>query len=401
MKPLDVLRLAAQSLTGHRLRSGLIVMAMAIGVTGVVSLTWLGDAARLYVTGEFESLGTNLVVVLPGKTETVGGAPPLFGETPRDLTIDDALALQRSRNVTVVAPVIVGNAPVARGRFDREVTVIGTTPELFEVRRLALAHGRTWESGEPHMARAVCVLGGKLVTDLFGNEPALGQWVRIGDRRFRVVGTLRSEGRSMGLDLHDMVIVPVASAQALFNREGLFRILVEAPTREAVARVEQEIPRIIAARHEGEEDVTVITEEAVLETFDGILVALTLSVAGIASISLLVAGILVMNVMVVAVSQRREEIGLLKALGAPPRQIRNLFLTEAVLLSVSGALVGLFLGESVTHVASRLLPVLAAGAPWWAGASAVSFAAGTGILFGVLPARRAAALDPVAALSKR
>lgn len=401
MKALDVLRLAAQSLIAHRLRSGLIVVAMAIGVTGVVSLTWLGNAARLYVSGEFESLGTNLVVVLPGKSETVGGAPPLFGQTPRDLTIDDALTLVRSRNATRVAPIIVGNAPVARGRIDREVTVIGSTPELFEVRHLDLAHGRTWENDDPHRAQAVCVLGARLVADLFGDEPALGSWVRIGDRRFRVVGTLRSEGRSMGLDLHDMVIIPVASAQALFDRLGLFRVLVEAPTRDAVVRLEEEIPRVIAARHEGEEDVTVITEESVLATFDEILLALTLSVAGIASISLLVAGILVMNVMVVAVSQRQEEIGLLKALGAPPGQIRNLFLTEALLLSLTGGVLGLCLGQSVTFLVSHLYPVLEAGAPAWAVAAAVSIAGGAGVLFGVLPARRAAALDPVLALSRR
>ncbi len=401
MRTLDILRFAIQSLTGHRLRSALIVLAMGIGVTGVVVLTWLGDAARTYVMGEFRSLGTNLVVVLPGKAETVGGAPPLFGETPRDLTIDDALALERSPNVQAVAPVIVGNAPVARGRFDREVTVIGSTPELFEVRHLKIGRGSIWDPGQPHRARAVCVLGARLVEDLFGNEPVLGQWVRIGDRRFRVIGTLLSEGRSLGMDLHDMVVIPVASAQALFDRVGLFRILVQAPSREAVTRAESELPGIIAARHEGEEDVTVITEESVLGTFDRILEALTLSVAGIASISLLVAGILVMNVMVVAVSQRREEIGLLKALGAPPAQIRSLFLAEAVLLSVTGALCGVAVGEVATRLVSRLYPVLAPGTPLWAVAAALGMDLGTGILFGVLPARRAARLDPVLALSRR
>lgn len=401
MRAFDILRFAAHSLVGHRLRSGLIVLAMGIGVTGVVVLTWLGDAARNYVMGEFQSLGTNLVVVLPGKAETVGGAPPLFGETPRDLTIDDALALERSPWVEAVAPVIVGNASVARGRFDREVTVIGSTPELFEVRKLSLARGSVWERGEPHRARPVCVLGARLVADLFGGDPALGQWVRVGDRRFRVIGTLLSEGRSLGLDLHDMAIIPVASAQALFDREGLFRVLVQAPSREAVVRAETELPRIIAARHEGEEDVTVITEESVLGTFDRILEALTLAVAGIASISLVVAGILVMNVMVVAVSQRREEIGLLKALGAPPGQIRAVFLAEAVLLSVTGALAGLALGEAVTRLVSRLYPVLAPGTPLWAAAAALGIALSTGILFGVMPARRAAELDPVLALSRR
>ncbi len=205
----------------------------------------------------------------------------------------------------------------------------------------------------------------------------------------------------MGVDLEEIVVIPVASAQALFDSPALFRLLIKARSRRAVSRVERDVVQILKERHQGEEDVTLITQDAVLSTFDRILHALTLVIGSIASVSLLVAGILVMNVMVVAVSQRREEIGLLKALGAPPGQIRSLFLAEAVLLSVTGALCGVAVGEVATRLVSRLYPVLAPGTPLWAVAAAMGMALGTGILFGVLPARRAARLDPVLALSRR
>jgi len=397
----DVLGFAVRTLKSYRLRSGLIMLAMAVGVIGVVVLTWLGDAARVYITGEFSSLGTNLIVVLPGRSETTGGAPPVLGETSRDLTLDDALAVARSPGVLMVAPVVAGNAPVAVGRLDREATILGTTPEMFEIRHLPMARGRPWPGGDPSRARPVCVLGAKIKEELFGSRPAINQWVRISDRRYRVVGVIASRGRSIGIDLEEIVVIPVASAQALFDSPALFRLLIKARSRGAVARVQRDTIEILKKRHQGEEDVTLITQDAVLSTFDKILHVLTLVIGGIASISLLVAGILVMNVMVVAVSQRREEIGLLKAVGASPGKIRNLFLAEAVLLSMGGAGVGLLLGEGATYLVSYHYPLLVGGAPSWVLAPAFLVAVITGLVFGVAPARRAAALDPVLALSRR
>lgn len=401
MRLWDILAFAGGTLNSYRLRSGLIMLAMAVGVLGVVVLTWLGDAARLYITGEFSSLGTNLIVVLPGRAETTGGAPPILGETERDLTLDDALAVARLPGVYKVAPVVAGNAPVASGRLDREATILGTTPEMFEIRHLRLARGRPWLEGDPGRARPVCVLGAKIKAELFGNQPAMHRWVRISDRRYRVVGIIASRGRSIGLDLEEIVVIPVASAQALFDSPALFRLLIKARNRAVVPRLEKDVVQTLKRRHQGEEDVTFVTQDAVLATFDKILHVLTLVIGGIASISLLVAGILVMNVMVVAVSQRREEIGLLKAVGASPQKIRNLFLAEAVLLSMSGAGIGLLLGEGATHVVARYYPLLAGGAPAWVLAPAFLVAAATGLVFGVAPARRAARLDPVLALSRR
>jgi putative ABC transport system permease protein len=315
--------------------------------------------------------------------------------------VDDAFALLRSPHIQRVAPLMLGAAPVAWQSREREVTILGSTPDLQAVRHLRMAYGRFLPLTDPYRASPVCVLGAKVLAELFGPQPALGQWVRIGDRRFRVVGVLASEGRSLGLDLEDMAIVPVASAQMLFDRVSLFRVLVEARTRESMPLAAQDIRDLIRRRHAGEEDVTVITQDAVLATFDRIFKAMTLAVAGIAAISLLVAGILIMNVMLVAVSQRTEEIGLLKALGASAPQISVLFLSEAALLSFAGACCGVVLGIAGVWMGRRLYPEFPLTVPLWSVGAAVALALAMGFLFSVLPARRAAALDPVRALSRR
>ncbi|NNM79131.1 MAG: FtsX-like permease family protein, partial [Gallionella sp.] len=237
--------------------------------------------------------------------------------------------------------------------------------------------------------------------ELFGQQNAIGAWVRLGDRRFRVVGVMASQGESMGFNTDEIVIVPVASAHLLFNTSGLFRILVEAKSRDTILAAQRETEAIIVRRHHGERDVTVITQDAVLATFDRILRALTLAVGGIAAISLSVAGILIMNVMLIAVSQRVKEIGLLKALGAPAVQIRNLFFAEAILLSGIGSVVGLLLGEAGVLLIGQIYPSLPVSAPWWAVVAAIGTSLGTGILFSVWPARRAARLDAVTALAGR
>ncbi|MEE8286080.1 MAG: ABC transporter permease [Gammaproteobacteria bacterium] len=401
MTATDVLKYAAGSVFGYRARTLLTLLAMGIGVASVIVLTALGEGARRFVTGEFQSLGTHLLIVLPGRSETTGGPPPLLGETPRDLTLDDALALEHSRAVRRIAPIAVGSAGVSYREREREVMIIGSTAAFLDIRHLKMASGRFFSIGDPRRASPVCVLGAKLKNELFGAAPAIGRWVRVGDRRFRVVGTLASEGRSIGLDLEDIAIVPVAAAQALFDSYSLFRVLVEARSEEAIPRARRDILRIIRQRHEGEDDVTVISQDAVVATFDKIFTALTLTVVGIASISLAVAGILIMNVMLVAVSQRTTEVGLLKALGASSGTILRVFLVEATILSLVGAAVGVAVGYAAIQFVDRTYPLLPLGMPLWAVASAVFVAMTTGLLFGVLPARRAAKLDPVAALAGR
>ena len=379
----------------------MMLLAMSIGVASVVVLTALGEGARRYVVGEFASLGTHLLIMLPGRTETTGGAPPLFGETPRDLTLDDALALLRERSIRRIAPLTVGNAPVSFGSREREVTVIGATHDFFPIRHLTIGSGQALPAIDPQRGATVAVIGSGLRRELFGSQQVLGQWVRINDRRFRVIGVIGEGGESLGQNLDEMTVIPVASAQSLFDSPSLFRILIEARSKDDIARAKQAAREIIRQRHDGEDDVTIITQDALLSTFDKILRALTYTVGGIAAISLAVAGILIMNVMLVAVSQRVAEIGLMKALGASRGQVLRIFLVEAVMLATSGALTGLLIAAAGIGVLRHLFPAFPLSAPLWAPLAAVAVAVGAGLLFGVLPARRAARLDPVQALTGR
>ena len=401
MRSRDLMLLAFGAIRSHGLRSLLTVLGVCIGVSAVILLTSLGNSARSYVTGEFSELGTNMIIVLPGRNETTGGIPPIMGETPRDLTVDDALALGRSRRITAIAPLMIGSAPVSAGGLEREGNVIGTTEGMQTVRHLQLASGNFLSPSDPHIAAPVCVLGETLRKELFGTAKSLGEWLRIGDRRCRIIGVLAASGVSIGTDLDDMVIVPVATAQMLFNSSSLFRILLQVGTHSMPDDTEREIRRIIQDRHEGEDDITIIHQDSVVATFDEILLVLTVGIGSIAGISLAVAGILIMNIMLVSVSQRTSEIGLLRAIGAPAGQIRKLFLAEAVLLSLIGTLSGLLIGFLGAVLMHRLYPVLPLAVPTWAVLAAAGTAMLTGLVFGALPAIRAARLNPVAALSRR
>ncbi|MCB1929880.1 MAG: ABC transporter permease [Rhodocyclaceae bacterium] len=401
MRPFDLLRFALQAAAGSPLRTGLMALAMAIGVAAVVVLTALGDGARRYVVDEFNALGSNLVIVLPGRTETGGiGIGTLSTSTVRDLTLRDAAALLRADGVVRIAPLVVGDAEVSSGGRLRSSFVVGTTSDFARVRRLEMAQGRFLPDEGLERASSWAVIGATIRDELFGARPALGARLRIGDRRFRVIGVMAASGQGLGMNTDELVLIPAASAQAMFNTNTLFRILVEAQDRNALQRVKSQVETVLMARHDGERDVTLLTQDAVVGTFDRILAALTLAVAGIAAISLAVAGILVMNVMLVAVTQRTGEIGLLKALGATPATIRSAFLAEAALLSLAGAAIGLLLGFTGATMLRAAFPELPAYPPSWAVSAGLATSLVTGIGFGVLPARRAARLDPVLALAR-
>jgi len=398
----DCNRLAFGSVARNPMRTSMMLIATSIGDAAVLVLTSLGESARRFVIDEFQSLGTDLVIVLPGRSETTGVGPGIvMGETPRDMTLDDARASLRSPSVAIIAPVIIGSAAVSHGGLERETTILGTTRAFMEIRHWNMALGEFLPDVDMDRASPVCVIGRVIQEEIFGDVPPVGRWLRVGDRRCRVTGVLGDMGRSVMMDTDELVILPVVSAQALFDSPGLFRIIAQATDRDAIAGAKRDIRRIIMQRHYGEEDITVITQDAVLSTFDGIFRALTMALAGIASISLLVAGILIMNVMLVAVSQRTGEIGLLKALGAKKRQIMALFLTEAIFLACFGGLAGLVLGYVTVGVLEWFYPSLDFTPPLWAVGGALVIAIGCGVLFGIMPARRAANLDPIAALSGR
>jgi len=402
MRPLDTVRYGLGSLGSNPVRTALMLLAMSIGVAAVVLLTGIGNGARLYIVDKFAALGTSLVIVIPGRAETANNTPAtLVGETPRELTLEDAAAVMRSELVQRVAPLAIGELSAVRRGRERQVPVLGSTATFLDIHRLQLAKGPSLPEEDWNIARPVCILGAKVYSELFGREGPLGELIRLGGYRCRVIGILSSEGRSLGFDTQELVVVPVAFAQMLYNSSGLFRIVVEGREVEALPRLKEHIRATIAKRHYGEDDVTIITQDSILATFDKILRSLTLTVAGIAAISLIVAGILIMNVMLMSVAQRTAEIGLCRALGATRRQIMAMLVSEALLLSTIGGILGLLLGFAGAWGIAQVYPELTTVPPLWAVAAAMATALATGLIFSLLPAGRAARLDPIRALARR
>ena len=400
MRGEDLFSLARESLRLHRLRTGLTVLAVAIGVTAVLLLTALGEAAKRYVSQQFAGVGTNLVIVLPGRTETFGMGSGISAGT-RDLTLDDCEALlHRCPAVTDVAPVAVGTAAVEFGGRHRDAYVIGTTASYGRIRGLHAAAGQLLPEGDPRRGEQVAVLGSTVRRELFGASNPLGASVRIARGGFRVIGVLEPKGQSLGFDFDELVLVPVGAGMRLFNQSGLFRVMTQAASAEDIPGAQRQVRAVLTERHH-DEDFTLVTQDAMLKSFRSIIDALTLGLAGIAAISLAVAGIGIMNVMLVSVSERTAEVGLLKALGGDRRQIVSLFLTEALLLSAMGLGVGLAAGLGLMRVASGLFSGFEVRPSLTWTVAVAALALGAGAVFGLSPARRAASLPAVEALRGR
>jgi len=397
----DLFAFATGALRGHRLRTVLSLLGVAIGVAAVILLTSLGEGARVYVTGEFASLGTNLLILLPGKTETTG-LLPVVGGVPHDLTLADVEAIRRQvAGVRHLTPIVIGQATARFGEKSRELTVAGTTSELLPIRKIPIHVGRFLPEGEIERGERVVVIGSTVRTELFGALNPLGEILRVGDERFRVIGVLAPHGVSVGLSFDDMIYIPASQAMRMFNLRSVFRVLIELTANEAITRTKNDVLAVVAERHDHEEDITILTQDAVISTFGKVFAVLTAALTGIAAISLSVAGIGIMNVMLVSVSERTSEIGLLKALGATPAQVLALFLAEASILSIAGGAAGLAAGFGGAGLVRALYPSFPVEPPLWAVVSAILVSIAVGTLFGTLPARRAARLDPIAALSRR
>ncbi len=392
----DFIRLTGTSLLAHKLRSFLTMLSITVGITAVVLLTSIGEGLYKFVLSEFNQFGTTLVGINPGRVTTHGMTMGVFGST-RPLTIEDAEALKRLPFAKSVVALTQGNAEVEGNNRTRRTTIYGAGSAFPETFSMRISSGRFLPDDDPTAPRAFAVLGYKVKQELFGNLNPLGERIRIGGDRYRIIGVMEAKGQVLGFDLDDTVYIPAARGLNLFNREGLMEIDLLYEEGTSVAHVVAGIKRILKTRH-GREDFTITTQEQMLEVLGSILNVLTFAVGAIGSISLFVGGIGIVTIMTISVNERTTEIGLLRALGAKQGQVLSLFLGEAVVLSAVGGACGLLLGIGIAQLLHAILPAMPVHTPWTFVLLAEGLAIVIGLIAGVLPARRAARLDPVEAL---
>ena len=394
----DLWRLLLETLSTQRLRSFLTILGIVIGIASVVLLSSIGEGTRQAVSQQFNQFGTTVVGIRPGKVETFGISPGAFGGTTRPLTVEDGLSLRHVPGVRYVAPHVMGLAEVKAGERTRHVTVYGTVYEDQFVLQWYPRIGSFLPEGDPDLIPAVCVLGSKIAGELFPAASPLGAKVRVGQSRFTVVGVMSSKGQMLGFDMDDMAFIPVRRAMKLFNQHQVSEIHLFATSHSLIDRAVSEARRVLADRHGGEEDFTITTNADMLRVVDRVIGALSSGVLVIAAISVFVGAIGILTILWVTVHQRTAEVGLMKAVGASDRQILLIFLAEAALLSTAGGVIGLLVGWGGGLLLGALVPGFWIETPFWIIPVSVCSAALVGLAAGVIPAMRAARLDPIDAL---
>jgi putative ABC transport system permease protein len=391
MRFAEAWRVALGALRANRLRSGLTMLGVIIGVAAVVVLVAIGTGTKNEVEQQVEGLGSNLLLVFPGEASFTA-APAVSRLTLADVDAVVQVVGDRDRVAVQVASGETVRAGTA-SRFTSVLGVLENTPEVFprELRR-----GAYLSRSDVDTARRVAVLGARVAAELFADRDPIGQQITIAGVRFRVVGVFAPAGPSLGIDRDDQVHIPVTTAHRLLGTDRIDALAVQAPDRSRIHELGDQIVAELSARHP-ESQFSAVTQEEIIGVLGDILGVLTGVLAAIAGISLLVGGVGVSNIMLVSVRERVREIGLRKAVGARPRDIGLQFLIEAVMLTSIGGLLGIGLGVGSALLAAELSPVPAA-ITWWSMALAFGVSAAVGIAFGVVPAQRAARLDPVAAL---
>jgi putative ABC transport system permease protein len=398
MNGLEHIYSALRSILQNKVRAFLTTLGVIIGVMSVILLIALGESTQAYVEKEFAVMGSNVLIITPGKQETTGMFPISAG-SQRKLTYDIARAIERkATGITGVASNLIGLAKIRYRDRQRHVLMIGTTPDFEDVRQLHTQIGRFIDDTDIDRNNKVCVIGMTVKRELFGTKRALYKKISINGAKHMIVGILEERGMTLGIDLDDILITPLQSAQQIFGKDDLMEILVAARSQEDIPLAVESTREIVASAHDNNEDFTITDQDGMLSTFSRIFDMLRLLLAGIASISLLVGGIGIMNIMLVSVRERTREVGVRKAVGARQSDIAVQFLIEAITLSVIGGCIGILLGAAGAFGIRLFYPTLPIGISLWSAAMAFGFSMAVGVFFGVYPAMKAASVDPVIAL---
>lgn len=386
------------ALRANKMRAFLTTLGVIIGVLSVILLVSLGEGARMYLGETFAGMGSNLLQVTPGRRETKGfGAPPV--STVHKLTREDELALRhRASTLDGVSGLVNGGGTIRYLNRRRDTFVLGVGARFDEIRSMRVDQGRFFAEEDIDAHRRFAVLGRTVIRELFGEENPLGKVIKVADGEFRVIGLMETKGTTLGFDMDDLVFVPSTTAMDLFAMDGLSNLLARARDKVSVEPAIEEMTDILRRRHGEVVDFSVISQDDMLATVNGIMATMSLLLLAIAGVSLLVGGIGIANIMLVSVRERTREIGVRRAVGAKRRHILWQFLLEAIVISLLGGLVGLLTGGGLIGVAGLLIPNLPLHLSLDIVLVAIGFSALVGVLSGVIPAQRAANLDPVEAL---
>jgi putative ABC transport system permease protein len=402
MNFLESMQMAGKTLLSNKLRSALTMLGIVIGNASVIAMIGIGEGGQRYVKQQLESLGPNVLFVIPGNQAT----QRISNSLPKTLVLGDAEAI--ATQVPTIAAVTVelnSRQVVTYSNRNTNVNIIGTNPNFLIVRDFDVERGRFFSDVDMKRSNQVAVLGAKLADRLFSNSNPVGQQLRIKNTSFQVIGVLAAKGSNLGVDYDDAAMIPVmTAANRVVGRTSpygleLTFIVASAKNAQSVDAAVFQITNLLRQRHNitGEDDFTIRTQKDALQTVGQITGALTIMLAAIAGISLFVGGIGIMNIMLVSVTERTQEIGLRKAIGATQQDILLQFLIESVIVSAIGGLVGTGVGVGGIMLVAAFTPLEAAISPVAIG-TAVGISGAIGLFFGVVPARRAAKLDPIVAL---
>ncbi len=396
MQAADYIKLVATSLQSNKMRTSLTALGIAVGIAAVVLLTALGGGSQQYILGQFTQFGAHIIAVTPGKASTVGMSGAVISNI-RPLSIADARSLATINGIETAVPLVQGNLPVERGNRTRWTFILGVNHQVPETWSIAVGLGSFLPDETADQARSLAVIGYKVRQELFADENPLGKRIRIGQERYRVIGVMQKKGQILGFDMDDTVYIPVQRTMAMFNRTSLMEIdMLYSPGYNEEKLIETIKQRLIH-RH-GTEDFTITSQQDILSTLGSIMTILTAVVAGLGSISLIVGGVGIFTIMSIAVNERIREIGLLRALGASKQQVTQMFLLEAAALAGLGGIAGMVLGLGIAWLVHALIPAMPVKIAWNYVFLAELVAVATGVIAGLLPARRAAAMQPVDAL---